>query len=157
MLISEEEKAMLKLVVEECQIQSHMRHYNVKDAVQRYYPSCHFCQKLGTVTVSSGVTKYCIVFSNFPWVIKWARSHRTDEPMREVKIYAEAEKENLGQFFPKTEFLCKINDISFVIQEKIDFSAYAVPPHEWKKYEKITQTVKTEIANFPVFSIHELV
>lgn len=77
---------------------------------------------IGGVDVSDGASKICLVFKNFPFVIKWDNDGY-GEAAREVSIYNDAVACNLAYFFPKTELFHTYNGISFVLQEKIDCDA----------------------------------
>lgn len=82
-------------------------------------------REIGPIDVNDGASKICIIFKNFPFVIKWNPSN-SNEAMQEVFIYEDAVKCGLEFFFPKTEFFYEHNGVSFVIQEKVDYSAREV-------------------------------
>ena len=97
-----------------------------------------------------GATKLCIVPKNADFVIKWSITYYDDsddwdEALEEVSIYNKAVEAGLGMFFPKTEVFCVVNGISFVIQEKIDFSALNTPNNKESKYKYQTRTVSPVI------------
>lgn len=96
------------------------------------------------VEYSHGVSKHCLIFKNYDFVIKWSRDHKK-EAMLEVEYYKEAEKEGIAMLFPYTEFLGEINGIQYVLQEKIDFTVDEISYMKERKYKRITQTVKYEI------------
>lgn len=96
--------------------------------------------------IQEGVTKLCIVPKHADFVIKWSiayydASDDWDEALEEVSIYNKAVEAGLGMFFPKTEVFCSINGITFVIQEKVDFSALSIPYIKENKYKYQTKTV----------------
>ena len=96
--------------------------------------------------IQEGATKLCIVPKNADFVIKWSITYYEDsddwdEALEEVSIYNKAVEAGLGMFFPKTEVFCVVNGITFVIQEKIDFSALNTPNSKESKYKYQTRTV----------------
>ena len=100
--------------------------------------------------VYDGATKLCIVPKHADFVIKWSTtcyevSDDWDEALEEVSIYNKAVEAGLGMFFPKTEVFCVVNGITFVIQEKIDFSALNTPNSKESKYKYQTRTVSPVI------------
>lgn len=100
--------------------------------------------------VCDGASKICIVPKNADFVIKWSTSCLSgeegyDEAYDEVLIYEKAVREGLEMFFPKTEILCTIEGINFVVQEKIDFSALNTPRNKDSKYLYKTRTVSPAI------------
>lgn len=100
--------------------------------------------------VCDGASKICIVPKNADFVIKWSTSCLSgeegyDEAYDEVLIYEKAIREGLEMFFPKTEILCTIGGINFVVQEKIDFSALNTPRDKDSKYLYKTKTVSPAI------------
>lgn len=100
--------------------------------------------------VCDGASKICIVPKNADFVIKWSTSCLSgeedyDEAYDEVLIYEKAVREGLEMFFPKTEILCTIGGINFVVQEKIDFSALNTPRNKENKYIYKTRTVSPAI------------
>lgn len=92
--------------------------------------------------VHSGASKLCIVFSHKNYVIKWSTS---DEAMREATIYRQAVTAHLEQFFPQTGYLTTNNRIDFVVQAKIDTSAYECDESLLRKYRHIGQTVSNKV------------
>ena len=96
--------------------------------------------------IQEGATKLCIVPKNADFVIKWSITYYDDsddwdEALEEVSIYNKAVEAGLEMFFPKTEVFCVVNGITFVIQEKIDFSALNTPNSKESKYKYQTRTV----------------
>ena len=100
--------------------------------------------------VCDGASKICIVPKHADFVIKWSTScvsgeEGYDEAYDEVLIYDKAVRGGLEMFFPKTEILCTIGGINFVVQEKIDFSALNTPRNKESKYIYKTKTVSPAI------------
>lgn len=100
--------------------------------------------------IQEGATKLCIVPKHADFVIKWSITYYDDsddwdEALEEVSIYNKAVEAGLGMFFPKTEVFCIVNGITFVIQEKIDFSALNTPNSKESKYKYQTRTVSPVI------------
>lgn len=96
--------------------------------------------------IQGGATKLCIVPKHADFVIKWSTSCLSneegyDEAYDEVLIYEKAVRAGLEMFFPKTEILCTIGGVNFVIQEKVDFSALSIPYIKENKYKYQTRTV----------------
>lgn len=103
-------------------------------------------EPIGKVDVADGASKVCLIFKNFPFVIKW-NTGDYDEAMKEVSIYQDAVAQGLGFLFPKTEFFYEHNGVSFVLQEKIDCSAYdAMDRADYAKtINRITRTPTSKI------------
>lgn len=100
--------------------------------------------------VCDGASKICIVPKYADFVIKWSTSCLSneegyDEAYDEVLIYEKAVRAGLEMFFPKTEILCTIGGINFVVQEKIDFSAINTPRNKEDKYLYKARTVSPAI------------
>ena len=99
--------------------------------------------------VCDGASKLCIVPKHADFVVKWSTTYLTlgdyDEAYDEVLIYKKAVKAGLEMFFPKTEVLCIVNGVIFVIQEKIDFSVLHTPCEKEDKYGYKTKTVSKAI------------
>ena len=100
--------------------------------------------------IQEGATKLCIIPKNADFVIKWSityydASDDWDEALEEVSIYNKAVEAGLEMFFPKTEVFCVVNGITFVIQEKIDFSALNTPNSKADRYAYQTKTVSPAI------------
>lgn len=89
---------------------------------------------------ADGASKNCLIFRQENFVLKWVCGSRYNEAMEEVTMYQKAVSANLAQFFPRTEFLIKLNGIDFVMQEKIDCSVYNLPMDMRQKYERISRT-----------------
>lgn len=99
----------------------------------------------GQMRSASGATKQVIIFKEFDWVIKYCSGNESDA-MDEVHIYKQAVEAGLEYLFPKTLFLCELNGIKYIIQEKISFSAGNVPRMKYPKYQRITQTVARDVS-----------
>ena len=100
--------------------------------------------------VYDGASKMCIVPKHADFVVKWSTAYCAneedyDEAYEEVLIYQKATKAGLEMFFPKTEVLCTVNGVVFVVQEKIDFSALNTPRNKESKYIYKTKTVSPAI------------
>ena len=78
-------------------------------------------------------------------VIKWSTSG--DEAEQEAAMYERAKVANLAKFFPQTEILCEHNGITFVRQEKIDFSCREVDNRTARKFERISKTATHNIVH----------
>lgn len=101
-------------------------------------------------SVHDGASKLCIVPKHADFVIKWSTtcyelSDDWDEALDEVSIYNKAVEAGLEMFFPKTEVFCVIDGITFVIQEKIDFSALNTPNNKADRYAYQTRTISPAI------------
>ena len=97
-----------------------------------------------------GASKLCIVPKHANFVVKWSTAYCAneedyDEAYEEVLIYQKATKAGLEMFFPKTEVLCTINGVVFVVQEKIDFSTLNTPRNKESKYIYKTKTVSPAV------------
>lgn len=100
--------------------------------------------------IQEGATKLCLVPKHADFVIKWSITYYDisddwDEALEEVSIYNKAVEAGLGMFFPKTEVFCAVNGITFVIQEKVDFSALHLPASKADRYTYQTKTVSPAI------------
>lgn len=96
--------------------------------------------------VADGVSKCCIIFHNASFVIKFRKGNEYQEEenecLREIQLYKIAKEAGLEMFFPATEFLGKIKETYFTIQQKIDFSVSDCSYNKMNKYENICKTVK---------------
>ena len=97
------------------------------------------------VRFHDGASKVCVVFTKHDVVIKWSTSG--DEAEQEAAMYERAKAANLAKFFPKTEILCEHNGITFVRQEKIDFSCREVDNRTARKFERISKTATHNIVH----------
>lgn len=93
------------------------------------------------IKVADGASKICLIIPGNSYVVKWSTGHY-EEAMREVEIYQAAIQAHLEKFFPKTEFFISINEVNYVIQEKIDFS---VSNCDYKNLRKFSQISKTAL------------
>lgn len=102
-------------------------------------------------TVSNGMSKICIIFKDLPFVIKYSHNRYedkedgVDESVQEAELYQAAKVAGIEMFFPKTEILCTINYVTFVAQEKIDYSARNVPFKKKDKYYRVCKTASHKI------------
>ena len=100
--------------------------------------------------IHDGATKLCIAPKHADFVIKWSTtcyelSDDWDEALEEVSIYNKAVEAGLEMFFPKTEVFCVVNGITFVIQEKVDFSVLHTPNNKADRYAHQTRTISPAI------------
>ncbi len=114
-------------------------------------------RKIGVVRFVDGSSKNCIIFKNFPFIIKWSyydpsvyrkdTSSKVDEALQEVTIYQKAQAAGLDFFFPKTELFYEKNGVTFIMQEKVDCSAREARNREdyEEKIRRITKTVSPAI------------
>lgn len=93
--------------------------------------------------VSDGVSKICLVFKNENFVVKWSRYN--DEAEREVQLYQLAKEANIEMFFPVTKQLVTLNNIVFVIQEKVDVYCCDASPKLEHLYATKAKTVSDRI------------
>lgn len=96
------------------------------------------------IKIGEGASKICLIFPDAPFVVKWSTGDYA-EAMKEVEIYKKATEKNLEKFFPKTAFLTTINNVDFVVQEKIDFSAREIKISDSKKFDRISRTALDRI------------
>lgn len=99
-------------------------------------------------SIYSGASKFCLVFKDTDFVLKWAREdefHTYNEAVKEAEIYENAKCVGLECFFPKTKIFGEFNGIIFVAQEKIDFSVIHVPKTKDAKYDRIVRTTTNHI------------
>ena len=104
--------------------------------------------------LGDGASKICIVFNNLPFVIKWSHGYYDDEAMEEVTIYKDAKEKRLDKFFPETALFERINNINFVIQEKIDMSVYDLNGRD--SYEKLKQKMTSISRNVPAMLVRKI-
>ena len=101
------------------------------------------------ISCNHGVSKLCLVFKKEDFVIKWTHEDpwesSKEEAMKECEIYQKAKEQGLEMLFPSTKFFGEINDIKFVIQEKIDYSCANCPYDTKLKYRKISKTATKKI------------
>lgn len=99
-------------------------------------------------SIYSGASKFCLVFKDTDFVLKWAHGYDSqayNEAVKEAEIYENAKCAGLECFFPKTKIFGEFNGIIFVAQEKIDFSTADVPNVKYIKYNRIAHTTANRI------------
>ena len=100
------------------------------------------------IKTCDGATKICIIFKDEDFVVKFSfEDHKVDEAVKEAEIYQDAIENHLEMFFPYTKILTTIDDVTFVLQRKIDFSAAERSEKLAESYNKITQTVPDRIVD----------
>lgn len=96
------------------------------------------------IKVADGASKICLIFPNTSFVVKWS-TYGYEEAMREVEVYQKAIDAHLEKFFPKTAFLVKLNDVNFVVQEKIDVTVNGLDFRTRQHFQKISKTALDKI------------
>ena len=96
------------------------------------------------IEVADGASKICLIFPNTSFVVKWSPCGY-EEAMREVEVYQKAIDAHLEKFFPKTAFLVKLNDVNFVMQEKIDVTVNNLDFYARQRFQKISKTALDKI------------
>lgn len=124
-----------------------MEEWDVRDRVN-IIRNESVAKPIGRIEVADGASKICLIFKDFPFVIKW-NTYDYGEAMEEVSIYKDAVAKGLAFFFPKTEFFYEHNGVSFVIQEKIDYSVVDTRSKQEyvKAIRRITKTPTNKIYN----------
>lgn len=98
-----------------------------------------------SVSVSDGATKICLIFKNYPFVVKWSIED-CEDAFIEAQIYADAVANNIQQFFPATRFLFEHNGVKFILQEKVDSCVYdGFNKQDRNRVEAIVGTVSDRI------------
>lgn len=98
------------------------------------------------VRLHSGASKLCIDFPSKPYVVKFVyETSEYDEAMDEARLYEKARSKNLDKFFPFTEYWGTINEINFVVQEKITCSCYDTNYKQIERYKNIGKTVTDDL------------
>ena len=100
------------------------------------------------VCVHNGATKICLVFQdNTNFIVKWSYNcdNNHNESIKECYIYARAAEAGLDFFFPKTEIMGKWNDVTVIIQDKIDYSVEDCSYDKRQYYQKVARTVTNHI------------
>ena len=95
------------------------------------------------LVVSEGVSKICLVFKNENFVVKWSRY--SGEAEKEIQLYQLAKEANIEMFFPATRQLVTLNNIVFVIQEKVDVYCCDTTPRLERLYATKAKTVSDRI------------
>lgn len=113
--------------------------YDVSEKLRRYDRNL-----AEQISVSNGASKICFVFKNKPFVIKWS-TYGYHEAMDEVEIYNRAITQDLAKFFPKTDFLIRVNGVDFVVQEKIDKAVSDCSRQDVQKFQRIAKTATDKI------------
>lgn len=99
-------------------------------------------QAVGRVKMGQGSSKLCLLFCEFPFVVKWSNSSDFDEAVEEANIYKQAQAAGLERFFPHTEVLLIQDGITFVIQERVDCSVSNASDDD-KLYRAIKRIIST--------------
>ena len=99
-----------------------------------------------SVSVSDGATKICLIFKDYPFVVKWSIED-CEDAFIEAQIYADAVANNIQQFFPATGFLFEHNGVKFILQEKVDNCVYDgfFNKQDRDRVEAIVKTVSDRI------------
>ena len=99
-----------------------------------------------------GASKGCLSKKSWDYVIKWTIVYNEDEDsiidyfdeaMQEVELYEKSIQNGLEILFPETLFLIALNDINFVIQEKVDVQ-YCYLENDEKEEKKCKISQKNE-------------
>lgn len=90
--------------------------------------------------IHSGASKLCLCNDGGAYVCKWVTDDRYNEAVQETKVYAKAVEAGLEKFFPYTEIAFEMNGITFVFQEKIQYSASSLPYSIRSKFLKQCKT-----------------
>ena len=77
--------------------------------------------------IYSGASKLCLCNNGGEYVCKWVTDDRYNEAVQEAKVYAKAVEAGLEKFFPYTEIAFEMNGITFVFQEKVQYSVNNLP------------------------------
>ena len=87
-----------------------------------------------------GASKLCLCNDSGAYVCKWVTDDRYNEAVQEAKVYAKAVEAGLEKFFPYTEIAFEMNGITFVFQEKVQYSASRLPYSIRSKFLKQCKT-----------------
>ena len=90
--------------------------------------------------IHSGASKLCLCNEDGEYVCKCVTDDRYNEAVQEAKVYAKAVEAGLEKFFPYTEIAFETNGITFVFQEKVQYSASSLPCSFERKFSKQCQT-----------------
>lgn len=90
--------------------------------------------------IHSGASKMCLCNKGGEYVCKWVTDDHYNEAVQEARVYAKAVEAGLSDFFPHTEIAFKINDITFVFQEKVQYSVNSLPYSVRVKFAKQCKT-----------------
>ena len=90
--------------------------------------------------ICSGASKLCLRNDGGAYVCKWVTDDRYNEAVQEAKVYAKAVEAGLEKFFPYTEIAFEMNGITFVFQEKVQYSASRLPCSIRSKFLKQCKT-----------------
>lgn len=90
--------------------------------------------------IHSGASKLCLCNEGGEYVCKWVTDDRYDEAVQEAKVYARAVEAGLEKFFPYTEIAFEMNGITFVFQEKVQYSVRRLPDSIRSKFTKQCKT-----------------
>lgn len=97
---------------------------------------------LHNYSIHSGASKLCLCNNSGLYVCKWVTDDRYNEAVQEAKVYKKAVDAGLADFFPKTEIAFEMNGITFVFQEKIQYSVSSLP---WSLHDKYAKQCKTSL------------
>ena len=90
--------------------------------------------------IYSGASKLCLRNDGGEYVCKWVTDDRYNEAVQEAKVYAKAVEAGLEKFFPYTEIAFEMNGITFVFQEKVQYSVSNLPCSIHSKFLKQCKT-----------------
>lgn len=93
-------------------------------------------------SIHSGASKLCLCNNSGLYVCKWVTDDCYNEAVQEANVYKKAVDAGLADFFPKTEIAFEMNGMTFVFQEKVQYSVSSLP---WSVRDKYTKQCKTSM------------
>lgn len=107
-----------------------------------YYVSCevrNHIKKIEKTKFAHGCSKFCIIDENAGIVLKW--STRANEMTQEYDFYQEAVARGLECYFPKTEELCTIGNVTIYVQDMVKTLMSDIPYREQRQMHEKHKTV----------------
>lgn len=101
--------------------------------------------------ISSGVSKYCYIFLDEPFVIKFPQEYDThdlnnNECAKEVEFYHSSLNYRVQRILPETDFIgCNSQGIPFYKQAKLDYTCSDAPEEKRKKYVIMTEKISNDL------------
>lgn len=108
------------------------------------------CQ-IGKAKRFSGVSKYCYIFPDEDFVVKFPQVYREhnlneNECAQEVELYHSSHNYRVQRVLPETTFLGRnTHGVPFYKQAKLDYVCSQLPPPKYRKYCAMTTKINDDL------------
>lgn len=112
-----------------------------------YFIGCevrNHIKKIEKTKFAHGCSKFCIIDENAGIVLKWCTNPHYNEMAKEYSFYEEAIIRGLGCYFPKTEELCTIGEVTIYVQDMVKTLMSDIPYKDKRHMSDKHKTVTDE-------------